>query len=512
MEHPNSASTLMAAVPEETRSRIVSGMRWTVWLSFFAVPFSYGTSILLARTGPEVIGTFGLLSVYIGFVTAFFYLGGDTVTIKFIPEIAPEERVSYLVSYFLVICLALIPWLVASAVWPDKLHYLFGRQGTSAFYLLILYLSPIYILLSLVSASLKGSLEIRAAQIVLRIITIGSFICYATLYVGWRSVLSTHYNGLIWGVFLGLALLATGFGLSHLFRLPTWRQTSLHIRFYLPRGFWRYTLSTQQVGMVGFLVNRLDYIMILNFGGLLTLGKYVAILTIASMITLLNAFFVDPLLPSLTNLIAARNIEAASQIFFVHMRILLFVNASTTLGFILLAEPLTMVLGPKYAHLGSLIALAALLVGLAAPGSVGGVLLSSVARQQRAVWIGLGQVAMYAVLFLLLWRRFNLLGTVLAYGLALLAANLLMLVVGQRSVPFSASIGREYAVFGAIAVATALLGRFPFSNGIIGGFGIWIVAMWLFLLLGRYRIAECRELLRYFLPHSMGMVLGRSSR
>jgi hypothetical protein len=103
---------IMAAVPRKLRERIFSGMRWTLWLSVLAVPFSNGTTILLSRAGPQVIGTYGLLMVYVGLVSSLFYLGGDPVTIKLIPDLQPEQRAPFLASYFLILLASLIPWLV----------------------------------------------------------------------------------------------------------------------------------------------------------------------------------------------------------------------------------------------------------------------------------------------------------------------------------------------------------------------------------------------------------------
>ena len=108
LEKPEIALDQLKEVPHHQRRQIVSGMRWTVWLSAVSIPFSYGTTVLLARTSPEAIGTYGLLSVYIGAVLGLFYLGGDAVAIKFIPELDPERRLSFLVSYFTIVCLAVL--------------------------------------------------------------------------------------------------------------------------------------------------------------------------------------------------------------------------------------------------------------------------------------------------------------------------------------------------------------------------------------------------------------------
>ncbi len=107
--------------------------------------------------------------MYIGLVSSLFYLGGDAVVIKFVPELEADKRLAFLVSYFLIIMGALVPWLVAATLWPERLRYLFGARGGAPFQVLVLYLAPIYILFSLVVAALKAMLEMRWAQTLLRI-------------------------------------------------------------------------------------------------------------------------------------------------------------------------------------------------------------------------------------------------------------------------------------------------------------------------------------------------------
>ncbi len=502
---------MMAAVPEHLRGRIVSGMRWTLWLSVLAAPFGYATTVLLARTGPEVIGTYGLLMVYIGVVSSLFYLGGDTVVMKFVPELAPEKRLSFLASYFLVVLGALVPWLAAAALWPAKLHYLLGERAGAPFLLTILYLSPIYLIFSVVGAALKAMLEWRWAQTLLRVLTLGSFLLYATLFIAFRGLLKSHYTGLIWGIYLGLAALVTFLGLGRLLRLPGWPCPWRSLRFFLPRGFWSYTLSLEQASAVSFFSGRLDLILVLNFGGLKLLGSYVAIVVIGDVIRVAGRAFLDTLLPSLTNLLARRNLLAASQVLSLNLRILFLVYIAATCGLMFLAGPITGVLGARYVSLRVPFLLMALFLGLSAPGAVGGILLSSVGKQQRAVWIGLGQIGLFTILFLSLWPRWQLLGAVLATGISLLLSNLALLAVAKYSVPLRFSAGRDYVKFVLVGSGGALVAMRSLPFGLGGDLLAWAGAVGLFLVLARYRYDELRQLLHYFLPGPSGAgVSGRA--
>jgi len=89
-------------------------MRWTLWLSVLSAPCGYITTVLLARVDPAVVGTYGLLSLYIGLTSIFLFFGGNGVAIKFLPEVPAEKRLAFLISYFLVILVATLPYQIVA--------------------------------------------------------------------------------------------------------------------------------------------------------------------------------------------------------------------------------------------------------------------------------------------------------------------------------------------------------------------------------------------------------------
>lgn len=497
---PRRGADGLAAVPAHQRGRIVSGMRWTLWLSALAAPFGYGTSALLARTGPEVIGTYGLLMIYITLVSSVFYLGGDATVVKYVPEIEPHRRPDFLATYLLIILLGLLPWLALAALWPRGLHYLFGSQGGASFQLLVLCLSPIYIVFSLVAAALKGMLEMAWAQVLLRMVTIGSFLAYAILYFFGRGFLEAYYTELIWGIYLGLTALGAIVGFQKLRKLEGWRSSWRRLRYFVPPGFWRYVFSLEEVSALGFITARLDFLLVLNFAGLDLLGEYVAVFTVAQIIQTVSRYFVDALLPSLTNVLASRNFEAASQIYSINLRILFAVDMMMACALMFFVEPIVLLMGRTYLPITHLFVLLVLFFGLACPGSIGGTALTSVGMQQRTVWVNIGQATLFFVLFIVMWHRWHLLGAILAQGISLLASYVVLLAVAKFSVPFKFSAAKDYVVFlivGGLAGAAAL--RFgpltlPFAAL------AWIAAVVAFLLLAGYRIGEAKMLVEFFLP------------
>jgi ribosomal protein S18 acetylase RimI-like enzyme len=286
--------------------------------------------------------------------------------------------------------------------------------------------------------------------------------------------------------------------------VPGWNCPWRTLRFFLPRGFWSYTLSLEQQSAINFFSQRLDLILVLNFGGLKLLGSYVAIVVLGDVIRVAGRAFLDTLLPSLTNLLARRNLLAASQVLSLNLRILFLIYMAATCGLMFLAGPITGVLGARYVSLRVPFLLMALFFGLAAPGAVGGILLSSVGKQQRAVWIALGQVGLFTTLFLSLWPRWQLLGAVLATGISLLLANLVLLAVAKYSTPIRFPVGGDYAKFILVGSVAALAAMRSLPFGLAGDLLAWAGTVGVFLVWARYRSEELGQILHYFLPGSWG--------
>jgi O-antigen/teichoic acid export membrane protein len=476
---------------------MLSGLRWSVWLSALAVPFSAGINLLLARVGPETIGTYGLLSVYIGLVAAFLYLGGDTVVIRFIPECKREDRISFLASYLAIICASLVGWLVFIHYFPGLVRLVFGKGGGGdRFHFLILCVAPIPIAFNMTMSALKGMLEIRWSQALAKTLTLGSLFTYTAIFFIARSWLAHYAGEVIWSVYLGFMAVLLTIGLTRVVRVSGISK----LRFYLPNGFWRYAMHTQQVSLFEFFSQRLDAVLILNFGGLETLGLYVAVMSIALTISTVSVFFMDTLLPSLTNTIAAKNLAGAGQVFMMHMRILFVIVTAISSGIIALAVPATSLMGAKYLTLQPMVIVAAAFIGISTPGYFGGALLASVGKQQRSIAASALRLVLFVPLFAVLWAHFHLFGGVVAFGLSVITANATCMAIARRTAPFYPSISSLWLKSAGALVATAGAALFWMPLGMLPAILVWLCGMTLFLWLGHYSVSECQELLRTFVP------------
>ena len=496
---PSSDATgsILSHLPEHQRSRILSGMRWTAWLSAIAVPFSLAVNFLLARVGPETLGVYGLLGVYVSLTSAFLYFGGDSVVMRFIPECRLDDRASFLISYLLVIVAVISGWLVFAWLYPGVIALALGDIGGERFHFLVLCLAVVPIAFAMVVACLKGMLEIRFSQVLAKLLAIVSLIIYLALFVFDRSLLSGHPTAVIWSVYLGVNTTLAAIGAVRLIQL--FRASRL--RWFLPDGFWRYAFSTQQVSVTSFLATKLDYILVVNFGGLRLLGKYVAVMAVATVVRVVSWFFIDTLLPSLTNTIAARNHAGAAQVFMMHVRILFLVITAAACAVMVLSVPATAALGPKYESLAGLIIFMALCFGIASPGVIGGTALASVGRQQLVVWTNIFNLLLFVGLFLVLWRRWNLAGAVVAYGTALVISYVILVATARRTARFLPPIYGLWIWAAAVQATVGFVAWWWMPIGLLGAALVWVGAMGLFLWLSAYDSAECRGLAQTFLPH-----------
>lgn len=396
---------------------------------------------MLARVSPQAIGAFGLLIVYINLVATFFFLGGNAVVIRFLPQLEPARRRAFLLTYSLVVLAALAPWIALSLFWPHGLRFLFGEIGGARFQQLLLWLAPIPIALSLATASLKGLLRIEWAQALNRAVTVASFLAYACLYVFALPLLRGHYAELMWGIYLTLAGLVAICAFVLLLRLmppapgpapepsptpaqwPAGAEARSRPLLFLPPGFWGYTFGLQGNSAITFVATQLDVLFVLHWAGLRVLGLYVALMTLVAMAPVVLNLVLDSLLPSLTNALARPSDLAAASLgggpiadLLDTFSRLLFPGAlALAAALALFAAPLARLFGPQYLGIIPLLRVAAPLAALQCGGNLFGTIFSATGQPQRPIWAHLGRILLFVAVFPSLWRRWGLAGAVAAW-------------------------------------------------------------------------------------------------
>jgi len=479
---------------------MISGMRWTLWLSILSAPCGYITTVLLARVGPAVVGTYGLLALYIGLTSVFLFFGGNGVAIRFLPELPAEKRFSFLISYFLVILAATLPYQIVASIWPRGLRYVLGSEASNWFGVLLVWLAPIYILSSLVLAALKGLLQIKWSQVYNRIITLASFALYALLYFCARPFLAFHYVAIIWSTYLVLAILVTTLATQRLLRhLPSGHFRG-PIRFCLPPGFWSYSFGLQIVSILTFLSSRLDYLFILNAGGLVEFGRYVTLMTLVSVIPTFATFVLDGLLPSLTNTLALRDYESSRCLTETYLRFMLPCGMLAATFAILFAHPIFAVLGPRYRDLVNLGEVTFPIAALQVLNWFVGLMFTAIGQPYGNVIAQTARMVVFCGAFWYLWPPYHLWGAIVAWGIAELANQMVGLFILLRRMPFRFSFVPTYVAFLLIVGLSSVFARYLQNKGLLISGVTWVVLAAGFLWAARYSWSEIRTLTLMVLP------------
>jgi O-antigen/teichoic acid export membrane protein len=487
-------------IPERQQHHMISGMRWTLWLSVLSAPCGYITTVLLARVDPAVIGTYGVLSLYISLTSIFLFFGGNGVAIKFLPELPAEKRLPFLISYFLVILAATLPYQIVASIWPKGLQYVLGEEAGNWFGVLLVWLAPFYILSSLVLAALKGLLQIKWSQLYNRIITLASFAFYAVLYFSARRFLASHYVAIIWSTYLALAVLVAVLAMRRLLRDLQSGHPREPFRFFLPPGFWSYTTGLQLVSILNFLSTRLDYVFILNAGGLIEFGRYVTLITLVSVIPTFATFVLDSLLPSLTNTLALGDYESSRRLAEIYLRFMLPCGMLAATFALLFARPLFSVLGPRYSDLVNLGLLAFPIAALQVLNWFVGTMFTAIGQPYGNVIAQTSRMVVFCIVFWLLWPPYHLWGAIVAWGIAESFNQVIGLFLLLRRMPFRFSFVPTYLAFLFVVGLSAVLARHLKHNGLLISCVTWLALVGGFFLAARYSLSEIRRLTVLVLP------------
>ncbi|MGH9468404.1 MAG: lipopolysaccharide biosynthesis protein [Terriglobales bacterium] len=496
-------------IPAGLRRPLLGGMRWTLWLALGAVPFSYGTRVLLARISPECLAIFGLLLVYINFVAAFLFLGGNAVAIRYLPQIETERRRDFLGSYVLVLAGAWLPWVVLAAVDPRPVHWLLGSLGGGEFTLLAILLAPLPILFSLLLAALKGALDIAAAQVLYRTVTLGTFAGVLVAFLWARPLLAVHAVAFLWTWYF---LLMAGAAAAAARRWERCSATAVRgrPRWFLPAGFWRYTLGLQASSVLGFFATQLDMLLVLGAGGLRQLGEYVAIMALAALAMAALKLLLDAFMAAITHGEARRirpgaeqDVQLSGELFRQCSRLLLPMILLLGAGLACLASPLLAIYGARYATLLPALRWLGPCAAIAGLNYLLGSSLSALGHPGAEVKAKCVRIAAYVALFFLLWPRLGIVGAVLAWGAAELPYQGMNLMYLRRLAPFPLRWRRLYPAYLAAVALLAAAVQWLRPTGMAAGICLWACIGGVFLVLAGYSWQELRGHARIFLPGSL---------
>lgn len=272
-------------IPSAAAERIVShsltGTRWMLWLSASAVVCGFGTNVVLGRSDPELLGFYGFLTVTLSLLGIFFVVGGGNVIVNYLPKLAAEDRSSFLASYAAVVAVSSGALLALAAAVPAVPDLIYGdAAGSSAVGYLALLL-PISIVQMLAWSTLQADLALRTFAISQQLVSSATFVALLVAgAAGWLADPSAR-SWVVAGVLIGNgASVVVAVGRLWSKQLRSWGGVR---RFFLPTGFWRFSLYFHAATMVSFLVRSVDQVYVMRELGLVSLGYYRSALVLSNL-------------------------------------------------------------------------------------------------------------------------------------------------------------------------------------------------------------------------------------
>lgn len=493
-------ATLLDAVPPRERERIVSGMRWTIWATIATAPLAYCVNTLLARMGPDVIGVYGLTTIYSFFASTFFFFGGGAVVIKFAPSLPEEKLPGFLASYLLVILAFALPWEVAGTLKPSLLYYVFGNSGSQSLQILLLWIAPLYAVYLLVDSALAALLELRYQQLIRRLVSVAAFAAYTLAFFLARDFLARHYAVLIWGVYLGLTLIAAVLGAQKIMTVCRGRLRRLRLSTRFPPGFWRYSVGVQANSLLGICAG-LAGVFTLNAGGLAAFGRFAALMAIVTLIDRSVLLILGSFLPSLTTAMELPDPQAAPAIIATWSRLLLLGILVVCVTFSAAAVPLIGLFGNGYGELIPLVPLACAGAAIDALNQLTASIYYAVGRPYANAGAQLARFLVLVVCFWPLWAHYHLLGAVLAWFMSELVqcvAQIAMLIVSRNQ--FRAALSRTVTPYLLTLAALLIISRSSSSWGAGERSLAYAACIPVFFYGARFSVRELTGMVRLVLP------------
>ncbi len=470
--------------------RIARGIRGSFLVSVATAPFGYLTALILARVAPEAVGWYSVLGIYLGIVASVLYFGGGTVTIRFVSEVPPARRSSFLLSYYLLTLGLLVGITAISLTNSSVIRFLLGPAVDRRLWALLLLLAPLSILYFFVLAALKGLMQVTFSQALMRAVTVGSCVCYGAYLLAFAGPFRQHPAEIIFVSYFALLLLVSVIALGRLHK--TVPLSFAGYRWFLPAGFWSYALGVQGASALGLLHMKIDQILVLRSLNLTELGIFAVALQIADTAPLLTTFFIDGVLPGVVNLSSADRAGRIPDLYYRVGKRTVLLSACLTLGLLAFAGPVLRIFGTQYVAATHAVMLLLVFNVLDSLTGLNSVLMVGLGRPNCWTAAQAIRIAVFIPAFWWLAPKYGLLGVVIARGIAWSLVAGFSFYVVKRRLQVRPHIPGQFALSAALAVAVAVLQHQLSPSGPAVSGAILLLALAVLFIAGRYTFDDLR--------------------
>ena len=328
------------------KRKALKSAKWMVITSVLSMLFSYVTNSLLGNISAEVLGTYSAINVFLASLTTFVGMGGAVVLSNFIPKTESKEDCTRLLCTYTAISFAMYGLLVVAILLFPELNMLLsgGLEGTPK-YIALFIMAPIFVIKTVLSYLLIAFLEARISNIMTKLYTVVLSIVLLALFVVNEPLVEKYLIVIVFLVNIVSDILAIILGFSFVKKEKLLRKS---IGFYVPPGFWLFTVSTFMQAVFSFLYKNADKMFLISLGDMGQLGYYQALISILTLVEFVPSLLGNVNIPYFSNIIKIGEKREVEKSYERIEKYMLFFLVSCVLGVIALSDVALGMFGADY--------------------------------------------------------------------------------------------------------------------------------------------------------------------
>lgn len=437
------------------------GLKWVFLLTSLSIPLQMFISIILGRSSSELLGKFGLVELYLSIVVTFFLYGGETVLIKFIPELkSSKEKVNFIFSYCALVMLIYLIVSLGFYFFNVPIELLLGESVPSEFLVVLLAMGFFHLIFFIITSSLKGMMLLKEATLLQK-----SIIVLQVVYFAFMIYLIKEFNEwamILNGTFL-IVLLITIISVIFFYKIVGNNKGIVgNSGILLPNGFWKYSFFIHLTTISIFLYEKIDQIVILKNFDISILGIYFACYKIAQFIRFIPKVINQALLPAFSAFLSSNSDEEVREYYKTSIRYNNFFSAGISILLILFSNEILLLYGEEYSNYSWLMIGLSIIFMLGIPSQINSNLINLYGKSNYFFKISITTIVVQFIILFFSVNKIGLLSLIVAKMASVLVGLVLSNIVLKR-INDSLSLPKNYYYSILLVILASTFSSFEFG-------------------------------------------------
>lgn len=466
------------------KSKALKSAKWMIFTSVFSMLFSYLSNILLGNISAETLGVYSAVNIFISSLTTFIGMGGAIVLSNFFPKTdSSEKRTGLLYTYITTSVAMYVVFVLTILLFPELNVLLSGGLEGAEKYIALFVMAPVFITMTVISYLLIALLEARISNIMTKLYT---FFLPVVLFVVSLVDVKILENNLSLIIFLSVIVANLAAIVLGLFFVKKENVLAPTKHFYVPKGFYVFTLTTLLQAVFSFLYKNADKMFLISLGDMGQLGYYQAIISILTLVEFVPSLLGNVTIPYFSNIVRIGDKREVADSYERIEKYMLFFLVSCVLGVIALSDIALNMFGEGYIDYKYLLIILVVAKCVASLGFTNTPMMVVMEKNWiRLINSTLQIVIQFAVTFCTI-DRLGILAVVLGRVIGVCLAQIAPQLVIKYKSGYDIRLSRAYFAGILCAGGFGILESI-FDFGILISIAIGIASWLLFLLLGNFR-------------------------